>query len=89
MVCHVDGTDYIPLLSVTPTKIIFSGIYNTTSVSLDFDTDGTGTLTSTYLAQSSAIKSYNWDAAYTHSQSTHAPTDAQPNQNAFGSIYFN
>lgn len=55
MVCHVDGTDYIPLLSVTTNKIIFSGIYNKTSVSLDFDTDGKGTLTTTYLADSSTV----------------------------------
>lgn len=49
MVCHVDGTDYIPLLSVTPSKIIFSGIYNTTSVSLDFNSEGIGILTTTHL----------------------------------------
>lgn len=58
MVCHVDGTDYIPLLSVTSSKIIFSGIYNTTSVSLDFDSEGVGTLTSTYIAERSQFNNY-------------------------------
>ena len=62
MVCHVDGTDYIPLLSVTASKIIFSGIYNTTSVSLDFDTNGKGTLTTTYLANNSAINTAKTNA---------------------------
>lgn len=55
MVCHVDGTDYIPLLSVTSYQIIFSGIYNTTSVSLVFNTEGVSTLTSTSLASSSQV----------------------------------
>ena len=58
MVCHVDGTDYIPLLSVTSSSIIFSGIYNTTSVSLVFNTQGVGTLTSTYLSKSSDLNNY-------------------------------
>ena len=58
MVCHVDGTDYIPLLSVTSSSIIFSGIYNTTSVSLVFNSEGVGTLTSTYLAENSKFSSY-------------------------------
>lgn len=62
MVCHVDGTDYIPLLSVTTNKIIFSGIYNSISVSLVFDTDGTGTLTSTYLSTSYQITSAKTEA---------------------------
>ena len=55
MVCHVDGTDYIPLLSVTSSKIIFSGIYNATSVSLDFDSEGIGTLSTTYLCDSNSL----------------------------------
>lgn len=58
MVCHVDGTDYIPLLSVTRSSIIFSGIYNTTSVSLVFNTEGVGTLTSTYLMQNGSLSNY-------------------------------
>lgn len=58
MVCHVDGTDYIPLLSVTTSSIIFSGIYNTTSVSLVFNSNGVGTLTSTHLARNSDLNSY-------------------------------
>ena len=58
MVCHVDGTDYIPLLSVTPSKIIFSGIYNTTSVSLDFDSDGVGTLSTTYICDRSSLTTH-------------------------------
>ena len=28
----------------------------------------------------------NWNSAYTHSQTAHAPSDAQPNQNAFSNI---
>ena len=28
----------------------------------------------------------NWNAAYTHSQAAHAPSNAQPNQNAFSNI---
>lgn len=59
MVCRVDGTDYIPLLSVTPSKIIFSGIYQKTSVSLDFGTDGVGVLSSTYLCASSELDEYS------------------------------
>ena len=55
MVCRVDGTDYIPLLSVTPNKIMFSGIYQTTSVSLDFTSDGVGRLTSLSLASRDAV----------------------------------
>lgn len=58
MVCHVDDTDYIPLLSVTPSKIIFSGIYNTTSVSLDFNSEGVGTLSSTYLCDRSSLTTH-------------------------------
>lgn len=58
MVCHVDGTDYIPLLSVTRSSLIFSGIYNTTSVSLVFNSQGIGTLTSTYLADNYRFNSY-------------------------------
>lgn len=58
MVCHVDGTDYIPLLSVTRSSIIFSGIYNTTSVSLVFNTQGVGTLTTTYLTENSDLQRY-------------------------------
>ncbi len=55
MVCRVDGTDYIPLLSVTPSKIMFSGIYQTTSVSLDFTSDGVGRLTSLGLATRDSV----------------------------------
>lgn len=58
MVCHVDGTDYIPLLSVTSSKIIFSGIYNSTSVALDFDIDGTGILTTTRLLTNTSLDNY-------------------------------
>ena len=58
MVCHVDGTDYIPLLSVTASKIMFSGIYQETSVSLDFTTDGVGVLTTTRLAENNTFNSY-------------------------------
>lgn len=58
MVCHVDGTDYIPLLSVTASKIIFSGIYNATSVSLDFNTEGVGTLSTTYLCDRSSLTTH-------------------------------
>lgn len=28
----------------------------------------------------------NWNTAYTHSQSTHAPSNAEPNQNAFSNV---
>ena len=59
MVCHVDGTDYIPLLSVTPNKIMFSGIYQTTSVSLDFDSNGVGTLTSNFLVNQERLHYYS------------------------------
>ena len=55
MVCRVDETSYIPLLSVTQRSIIFSGIYNTTSVSLIFNTQGIGTLTTNHLAETSAL----------------------------------
>lgn len=58
MVCHVDDTDYIPLLSVTPRQIIFSGIYNSTSVSLVFNTEGVGTLTSTSLCERSSLTTH-------------------------------
>lgn len=58
MVCHVDGTDYIPLLSVTSRQIIFSGIYNSTSVSLVFNTEGVGTLTSTSLCERSSLTTH-------------------------------
>ena len=58
MVCHVDGTDYIPLLSVTTSKIMFSGIYQGTSVSLDFTTDGVGVLTTTRLAENNTFNNY-------------------------------
>ena len=34
----------------------------------------------------SSTNKTNWDKAYTHSQATHAPTNAQPNQNAFSNI---
>ena len=55
MVCRVDETDYIPLLSVTQSSIIFSGIYNSTSVSLVFNSGGIGTLTTSRLAETSAL----------------------------------
>lgn len=58
MVCHVDNTDYIPLLSVTASKIMFSGIYQQTSVSLDFDKNGVGTLASVRLSESSSLSNY-------------------------------
>lgn len=58
MVCHVDGTDYIPLLSVTSRSIIFSGIYNTTSVSLVFNTEGVGTLSTTYICDRSSLTTH-------------------------------
>lgn len=61
MVCHVDGTDYIPLLSVTSYKIIFSGIYNTTSVSLDFNSEGVGNLSTTYLCDRSSLTTHTSD----------------------------
>ena len=58
MVCHVDDTDYIPLLSATASKIMFSGIYQGTSVSLDFTTDGVGILTTTCLAENNTFNNY-------------------------------
>ena len=33
-----------------------------------------------------SAKKTNWDAAYTHSQATHAPTGAEVNQNAFSKV---
>ena len=33
-----------------------------------------------------AAKKTNWDAAYSHSTAAHAPSNAQPNQNAFSNI---
>ena len=33
-----------------------------------------------------SAKKTNWDAAYTHSQSTHAPSGAEVNQNAFSKV---
>lgn len=33
-----------------------------------------------------SAKKTNWDAAYTHSQSTHAPSGAEANQNAFSKV---
>ena len=70
MVCHVDGTDYIPLLSVTSYKIIFSGIYNTTSVSLDFDTSGKGVLTTSYLGTRAQIDAAKANAIETSNEYT-------------------
>lgn len=91
MVCHVDGTDYIPLLSVTTNKIIFSGIYNTTSVSLVFDTDGTGTLTSTYLGTSNQINSAKTDAVnesktYTDTTITEIESNVNSNTDEISSL---
>ena len=53
MVARIDGTDYIPLLSAAPHQIIFSGIYNTQSVSLTINANEVCTLTTTQLANSS------------------------------------
>lgn len=52
MVARIDGTDYIPLLSAAPHQIIFSGIYQTTSVSLTVDKNDVCTLSSTSLSRS-------------------------------------
>ena len=53
MVARIDGTDYIPLLSAAPHQIIFSGIYNTQSVSLTINANEVCTLTTTQLSNSS------------------------------------
>lgn len=53
MVARIDGTDYIPLLSAAPHQIIFSGIYQATSVSLTIGSNDVCTLSSTSLARSS------------------------------------
>ena len=52
MVARIDGTDYIPLLSAAEHQIIFSGIYQATSVSLTVDKNDVCTLTSTSLSRS-------------------------------------
>lgn len=52
MVARIDGTDYIPLLSAATHQIIFSGIYQATSVSLTISSNDVCTLTSTSLARS-------------------------------------
>lgn len=52
MVARIDGTDYIPLLSAAPHQIIFSGIYQATSVSLTVDSNDVCTLSSTSLSRS-------------------------------------
>lgn len=52
MVARIDGTDYIPLLSAATHQIIFSGIYQATSVSLTVGSNDVCTLTSTSLARS-------------------------------------
>lgn len=52
MVARIDGTDYIPLLSAATHQIIFSGIYQATSVSLTVSSNDVCTLTSTSLARS-------------------------------------
>lgn len=52
MVARIDGTDYIPLLSAAPHQIIFSGIYQGTSVSLTVDKNDVCTLSSTSLSRS-------------------------------------
>ncbi len=52
MVARIDGTDYIPLLSAATHQIIFSGIYQATSVSLTVGSNDVCTLTSTSLTRS-------------------------------------
>lgn len=52
MVARIDGTDYIPLLSAAQHQIIFSGIYQATSVSLTISKDDVCVLSSTSLARS-------------------------------------
>lgn len=52
MVARIDGTDYIPLLSAAEHQIIFSGIYQATSVSLTIDKNDVCTLSSTSLSRS-------------------------------------
>lgn len=53
MVARIDGTDYIPLLSAAAHQIIFSGIYQSQSVSLTINSSDVCTLTTTRLSDSS------------------------------------
>ena len=53
MVARIDDTDYIPLLSAATHQIIFSGIYQSQSVSLTVNANDVCTLTTTPLSQSS------------------------------------
>ena len=53
MVARIDGTDYIPLLSAASHQIIFSGIYESRSVSLTVSSSDVCELEMTSLSQSS------------------------------------
>lgn len=47
----------------------------------DFDTH-----TSNTTSHITSAERNNWNAAYTHSQASHAPVNAEPNQNAFSNV---
>lgn len=58
MVARIDGTDYIPLLSAAPHQIIFSGIYQSQSVSLTINSSDVCTLTTTSLTSSNNLHAH-------------------------------
>lgn len=86
IVCHVDGTDYIPLLSVTSNKIMFSGIYQTTSVSLDFDTNGVGVLTSNSLVNQNRLQNYYYTKTETDTKIANLVNSAPETLDTLGEL---
>lgn len=66
MVARIDGTDYIPLLSVASHQIIFSGIYQAQSVSLTINSSDVCELTTTSLVQNSNLASHINDTSNPH-----------------------
>ena len=54
--------------------------------SLDTITSNLNTHTSNTTSHITSTERTNWNAAYTHSTSTHAPSNAEANQNAFSNI---
>ncbi len=68
----------------SPDKVILQAPYNGgVMIGYNDATAGTGlTLSEVIHSNSSSYNNGNWDTAYTHSQATHAPSNAEANQTA-------
>lgn len=75
-------------LNTSSTKPVQNKIVND-ALSKKVDTTTFNTHVNNKTIHITADERTKWDAAYTHSQSTHAPANAEKNQNAFSNIQLN